>query len=97
MEILALVMKVVNYVLYSAFTWIDAIFNAFGLSWLGVVVGLAVMSVVLRLFAANLIGSAISLHKSREKASDEQYVEQQKARRSIGRGASKSGHFSRRR
>lgn len=51
--------KVVNQVLYFAYDTIDKIFQAFGFSWVGVVTGLAIISVILRLFAGNLVGSAV--------------------------------------
>ena len=45
-------------VLYYALLLMELIFNAFGLTWISVVSGLVLSSVLLRLFAANLVGSA---------------------------------------
>lgn len=80
--------KIINQVLYFAYDTIDKIFQAFGLSWVGVVTGLAVISVVLRLFAANLVGSAVPAMHEGASAWKQQRAEKQKAKQAVGLGKS---------
>lgn len=87
--------SIINQILFSVYTWMDEIFQAFGLSWLGVVVGLAVVSAILRLFAANLIGTSLNIHHERQEAAAQQRIEKQKTRYSTGRGASSSSRLKR--
>ena len=93
MEILLLAVKAINYVLLAAFTWISAFFEAFGLSWLGVITGLAVISAVLRLFASNLVGAAVHLGRNHEQAAVQQRIEKSKSRAAVRRGASTSSRL----
>lgn len=82
--------NIINLILYYSWLCAEYIFNAFGLSWLGVVVGLAVISAILRLFAANLIGSAMAIPQSKPTASAQQRIERKNFRRSAGRRVSNS-------
>lgn len=79
---------IINLILYSAWDWLNQILIAFGLSWAGLTVGLAVISVILRLFAANLVGASVNMHHTRQEAAKQQKIEKQKARSSRGLGAS---------
>lgn len=81
---------IINKILFFAYESIDRIFQAFGLTWLGFVSGLAVISVILRLFAGNLVGTAMNIRQSRQEAAAHQRVEKQKAKASTGQGASYS-------
>ena len=90
MAILRTVLSVLNYVLYFAWSAIDRIFQAFGLTWLGVVCGLAVISVLLRLFARNLVGTSVAVYQDHRKAQRAQGAEKHKAAAARGRGASTS-------
>lgn len=90
---MAFFINIVNQVLFFAYDVINQIFGAFGLSWIGVVVGLAVISTILRLFASNLIGTALNIHHERQEAAVQQRIEQQKARISSGRGAASSSRL----
>ena len=82
--------NVVNQILFFAYSAVDRIFQAFGLSWIGFTVGLATISVILRLFAGNLVGTSVNIHRSRQNASAEQRIERQKTKASTGQGASYS-------
>lgn len=85
--------NIVNRVLYFAYETIDQIFQSFGLTWIGVVVGLAVISTILRLFAANLVGTSLNIYQSHEQASKQQRIEKQKAKAATGRGAATSSRI----
>lgn len=92
---MSLFVNIINQILYFAYYAIDSIFKAFGLSWISFTVGLAVISVILRLFAGNLVGSAMNVHHERKEAATQQRIEKQKAKASTGRGASYSTRLSR--
>lgn len=87
--------NIINQILFFAYRCIDSIFQAFGLSWVTFTVGLAVVSVILRLFAGNLIGTAMDIRHDRAEAAAQQRIEKQKARSARGRGASYSTRLSR--
>lgn len=80
--------RICNQVLYFAYDTINKIFHSFGLSWLGVVCGLVIISTVLRLFASNLVGTAVNIHHTRQEAVTQQRIERKKAKAATGRGAS---------
>lgn len=83
--------SVANQVLYFGYDTMDKILQAFGLSWAGLVVGFAVISVILRLFAANLVGTAVGIRDTRRaSAAREAKVARNQARASRRRGASYS-------
>ena len=82
--------NVANQILFFSYSSIDRIFQAFGLSWLGFVAGMAVVSVILRLFVGNLVGSAISAGNSRQEAAAQHRIEKKKAKAASGQGASYS-------
>ena len=82
--------SVVNLILYSVWDWLNKILQAFGLSWTAIAVGLVVISVILRLFASNLVGTAVNIHHSRQDAGRQQRKQKRAERRSVGRGASTS-------
>lgn len=88
MEMLGTFFSLINQLLYLAYLMVSYIFQAFGISWIGFVVGLVVISAVLRLFVANLVGSSIFVHDQRE---FKQYKERQKARSGNSLSKSKSG------
>ena len=95
MDIIRLAVTAINFVLYFPLMWLDEIFMTFGLSWLGVVCGLAVVSVILRLFAANLVGTAVNLRDDHRRAQKAQVAEGKKAMKARGRGASTSSRLRR--
>lgn len=82
--------SIINQILYFAYSTIDQIFRVFGLSWVTVAVGFAVIAAVLRLLTSNLVGAAMTVGSSRPQAAHEQRIAKKTERRSVGRGASKS-------
>lgn len=83
--------SIINLLLYSAWDWLDQILRAFGLSWAGLAVGFAVISVILRLFAANLVGTAVGIRDERRStAAREARVARKQAQSVRKRGSSYS-------
>ena len=71
----------INQILFFCYSALDQTLQRFGLSWLGLVVGFATISVVLRLFASNLVGTAISMRDTRranKKKADKQNADKKK-------------------
>lgn len=87
--------SIINQILYFSWRCIDLIFQAFGLTWVSFTVGLAVVSVILRLFAGNLVGTAMNIRHDRAEAASQQRIEKRKAKSARGRGASYSTRLSR--
>lgn len=88
MEILQFCLSILNMVLYYSFLMVNMIFDAFGITWLGFVCGLAVVSVLLRLFAANLVGAAVALHDRREAVARQERLDRHSAQLALGPGSS---------
>lgn len=87
---MAFFVTIINKILFFAYESIDRIFQAFGMTWIGFVSGLAVVSVILRLFAGNLVGTAMEIRKDRQEAAAQQRIEKQKTKEVTGQGASYS-------
>lgn len=79
--------SVINQLLYFGYDSFDKILKSFGLSWVSLVTGFAVISVILRLFASNLVGTAVNVRHARQEAAAQQRIEKNKARAARGRGA----------
>lgn len=92
---MGMVISVINRVLFFAYTVMDSIFQACGLSWIAVVCFLVVISTILRLFAANLVGTALNVHASRQEASAAQHIEAKKARQAKGVASSSARSVTR--